>query len=493
MNDTFYQKGGPIFFYDGGEAGLSDGKALGVLGGITQLHASVGLARRYHGIAILWEHRFYGESLPFEIDNMTGKALEGYEAYKYLTNEQALEDTVYFATHFQPPGHTEDLTAKSTPWIWIGGSYAGRRAAMIRQRNPDVFIASWASSAPVQSILYSTAYFNAVQEVMPRNCSADVHTAVSYADRVLAHGSEADATVVKRAIFLSGMANPASNYANTTAPDGLLYWQLGHVLAYPFFASSVTVQSFGYTQALGAFCDRLEMWNPSNFTFDMDSPSSVLVNNTDDLQPTISGVAFTYSEEVAFYAYLHASIQKGISDHAFSPGSRRSALDQWSWPWQLCSEVGQFEISNASYPTNIISSFINASSSEADCHARFSYAPPKPDIGSLSKYGGWQMKPSNVMFTNGAMDPWRSLGVQATTDINPEAPNRPSTTQVPKCNEPPLKYHVFGQVYDNAVHCQDLSKPLSVPANGTTPFDLGMALFEKALDAWLPCFQPAPA
>ena len=58
--------------------------------------------------------------MPFEVDNITGLALAGYDAYKYLTNEQALEDAVFFATHFQPSGYSGNLTSNSTPWIWVG-------------------------------------------------------------------------------------------------------------------------------------------------------------------------------------------------------------------------------------------------------------------------------------------------------------------------------------------------------------------------------------
>jgi hypothetical protein len=32
------------------------------------LSATMRLAKRYKGAAILWEHRFYGESLPFPVD-----------------------------------------------------------------------------------------------------------------------------------------------------------------------------------------------------------------------------------------------------------------------------------------------------------------------------------------------------------------------------------------------------------------------------------------
>ena len=110
------------------------------------------LARTYHGVALLWEHRFYDGSFPFALDNVTGVALDGYETYKYLNDEQALQDVVYLATNFQPPGYEDgSLTASPTPWIVMGGSYPGARAGMIRARNLDVIFASWSSSGVVQA------------------------------------------------------------------------------------------------------------------------------------------------------------------------------------------------------------------------------------------------------------------------------------------------------------------------------------------------------
>lgn len=97
------------------------------------------------------------------------------------------------------------------------------------------------------------------------------------------------------------------------------------------------------------------------------------------------------------------------------------------------------------------------------------------------------MKPSNVMFTNGELDPWRTEGLQADTRINPEALNRKTTTVVPKCNEPPPGNDVFGIVYPGQVHVSDLSRKAR---NATdSPVNIGLALFGKALDAWLPCFE----
>ena len=222
----------------------------------------------------------------------------------------------------------------------------------------------------------------------------------------------------------------------------------------------------------------------------MGSPSSALINSTEDSPVTSAGVAATYGQKAAFYAYLHAVIQKRISDHKSAPGGMSYFQLSHSYDWQICSQFGQSQLSTPNSSANLISSFINASSYETNhCLRLFPYAPSSPDTEALEKYGGWTMRPSNVMFTNGAIDPWRSLSVQATTDINPQALNRRTTSEVPECNTPPPGDTVFGLIYPDTVHVKDLSKSPPYPLKSVTPYDLGLELFEEALDAWLPCFQ----
>ena len=336
MNDTYYEKGSPIFCYDIGEAGLSDPQVASILGG-SRPFAPLELARRYHGIALVWEHRFYGESLPFELNETTGLALAGYDAYKYLNNEQALEDAVYFATHFQPTGYSDEearrLSSPSTPWIWIGASYAGTRAAMLRQRNPDVFLASWSSSGPVQTKLNNSVYYNSIQRSMPTNCSADVHATVTFADDTLTNGSPEEISLLKKAVYIVRAANPKGNltYPNINGPEDLSLWNVAQILAYVFQASFFHFQSFGYTIALGRFCDQLEAWNPSNFTnFTLESSPSVLISNSDDSPITDIGVGATYGRKSAFYAFLYSTIQKSILDHERFPQNPRTASDNAS-------------------------------------------------------------------------------------------------------------------------------------------------------------------
>jgi hypothetical protein len=312
MNDTYYEKGGPIFMYDNGELGIPNSSATGLLDGSELFFSALELAKKYKGIVLEWEHRFFGGSMPFDYNATTGVATAQYDAYKYLTDNQALEDVVYFAKHFQAPGHENDtLTSYSSPWIWIGASYAGYRAAMIRVRNPDVIFTSWSSSGPVETAVDASVYYNQIQQNIPSNCSADVHAAITYADDTLIDGSEENTALIKRAIFLSNTLNPKGDQIYAGALEDMSYWDIANILSYPFQAAFLSFQSFGYRIALEKFCTQLEIYNPSNSTpFTLTSPASVLFNNSLNLPPTSSGIAATFGPKAAFYSYLYAAIQK---------------------------------------------------------------------------------------------------------------------------------------------------------------------------------------
>lgn len=165
VNSRYYKPGGPVFYFDSGEQNAHPlvpyflYEAAGPSSVMT-------LARRFNGLALIFEHRFYGDlhegSFPFAMNATSGMAEAGYEAYKYLDTEQALQDPVYFANHFKPPDletHWSSLHPSSTPWVWLGGSYPGIRGAMMRVRNPDTFYATWASSAPTEAKVDMWTYY----------------------------------------------------------------------------------------------------------------------------------------------------------------------------------------------------------------------------------------------------------------------------------------------------------------------------------------------
>lgn len=213
VNDAYYKPGGPVFYFDTGEQNAAPNvpyflyEAAGPSSVVT-------LARRFNGIALIFEHRFYGGnpggSFPFPM-NSSGRPDAGYEAYKYLNTEQALQDPVYFAHHFEPPGleaYWSLLNPKYTPWIWLGGSYPGIRGAHMRVRNPETFYATWASSAPTQAAVDMWTYYAQAERSMTRNCSADYTHITNWVDSVLINGTIEEQIELKIALYTAVQSSP---------------------------------------------------------------------------------------------------------------------------------------------------------------------------------------------------------------------------------------------------------------------------------------------
>lgn len=83
------------------------------------------------------EHRFYGQSQPFE--DLSNENLQ------YLSAEQALSDIAHFL-NFLTQGQ------RYRPVIVIGGSYPGALSAWFRSRYPHLSVGSWSSSGVVYPI-----------------------------------------------------------------------------------------------------------------------------------------------------------------------------------------------------------------------------------------------------------------------------------------------------------------------------------------------------
>lgn len=57
VNETFYKPGGPVIMFDWGEQGVTDDAVVSYF---DRNASNMALAERYNGLAIIWEHRFYG-------------------------------------------------------------------------------------------------------------------------------------------------------------------------------------------------------------------------------------------------------------------------------------------------------------------------------------------------------------------------------------------------------------------------------------------------
>ncbi|KAH7680249.1 prolyl carboxy peptidase-like protein, partial [Aphelenchoides avenae] len=133
MNTTFYQPGGPIFFYTGNEGGIE--------GFAENTGFMWDIAPEYGAAVVFAEHRFYGKTQPFGDDSYKSVQNLG-----YLSSEQALAD---FAVLIQYLKDERIKGAKKSAVITFGGSYGGMLTAWFRIKYPHIVDGGIAASAPV--------------------------------------------------------------------------------------------------------------------------------------------------------------------------------------------------------------------------------------------------------------------------------------------------------------------------------------------------------
>eukprot|EP00105_Crassostrea_gigas_P020096 XP_011438787.1 PREDICTED: lysosomal Pro-X carboxypeptidase-like [Crassostrea gigas] len=124
--------GGPIFLYTGNE------------GDITLFCNNTGfmwdIAPEFKAMLIFAEHRYYGTSIPYG-----QTAFKDPKKMNFLTSEQALADYAVLIKHIKSsiPGSSQSKV------IAFGGSYGGMLAAWFRMKYPNVVQGSLAASAPI--------------------------------------------------------------------------------------------------------------------------------------------------------------------------------------------------------------------------------------------------------------------------------------------------------------------------------------------------------
>lgn len=158
---------------------------------------------------------------------------------------------------------------------------------------------------------------------------------------------------------------------------------------------------------------------------------------------------------------------------------------------------------------NIESTYFSIAEQQEWCDQLFNnQEPSQPNVTAVNKYGGWNMTPSNVFFSNGECeflvishihvfanslnlcsdDPWRTLSVNSQESNSPQ---RNGSETVPTCNTPLQFPSFFGTTYPQQVHAADIFMTSGSSQGKMDAYAKGVVLFSSALDQWLPCYTAA--
>ncbi|KAL4366791.1 hypothetical protein GQ457_05G013990 [Hibiscus cannabinus] len=351
-------RSGPIFLYCGNE------------GDIDWFAVNTGfvwdIAPRFGAMILFPEHRYYGESMPF------GSREEAYRnatTLSYLTAEQALADFALLITDLK-----KNLSAEGCPVVLFGGSYGGMLAAWMRLKYPHIAVGALASSAPIlqfEDIVPPETFYNIVSNSFKRESSSCFDTIKNSWSALTSEGHK---------------------------DDGLL--QLSKTFRLCRKLKSV--------QALADWLDSaysyLAMVNypyPSNFLMPLPGyPIKELCRKIDG-SPDDSSILERLFNGVSVYYNYTGEVE------CFQLDDDPHGMDGWNW--QACTEMVMPMSSDRN--TSMFPAYDwDYSAFREGCRMDFQVTP-RPrwittefgghDIGHVLKFFG-----SNIIFSNGLLDPW---------------------------------------------------------------------------------------
>ncbi|KAI8626346.1 peptidase S28 [Xylariaceae sp. FL1651] len=403
----FYKPGGPVIVLGGGETDGSDRLPFLQKGIVYQL------AKATNGVGVILEHRYYGSSIPTE--NLSTENL------RFLTTDQALADTAYFAKNVKFEGLEDvDFSPENTAWIAYGGSYAGAFVALLRSLYPDVYWGAISSSGVPEAIWDYWKYYEAAAIYGPPACVQTTQKVTDIIDKIL-------------------IGKKGSKYVN----------QLKSVFGLP----NVTHDA-DFANAINSGISGLQglNWDPTQSSNDFydycDDVSSdeLKYPKTEKLRSSVNELITVagYGDEVAnlstrmlnyigYYAPNAASCKSVDQDECFGTYdtdfyAQDNITQAWRpWPYQYCTQWG-FLQTGSGVPKDqlpLISRTIDLDYTSLICRDAFNITKPA-DVNAINKYGGFGLRYPRLAFVDGEWDPWRAAGVHAIG-----LPARHSTTSEP--------------------------------------------------------------
>ncbi|XP_071449372.1 lysosomal Pro-X carboxypeptidase [Hetaerina americana] len=383
INDTFWDQknNGPIFFYTGNE------------GDIEMFAENTGfmweIAPQFKALVAFAEHRYYGQSLPYGKNSYSDVKHLG-----YLSSSQALADYADLIMYLQ--SNRSEKAGASTkkygmryPVIAFGGSYGGMLAAWFRMKYPYIVDGAIAASAPVLQFTgmvpceafarIITSDFKAVSHV----CSDRIRASWGAIDRV-----SANADGLKWLSSNWSLCSPLQNSQNVSALKDWIAGMITNVamLDYPYPTNFILPLPGNPVMEM---CNKIVTGDIKNKTT-ADQDRALLLNIFSGLQ-----VAFNHT---GTSKCLNVSVQS--SDQLGDEG----------WDFQSCTEMVMPMCSDGDEDMFEPKKW-NLKEENARCQATWG-TEPQPHLAEML-YGGYRgvNAASNIIFSNGLLDPWSSGGV----------------------------------------------------------------------------------
>ncbi|KAI1499539.1 peptidase S28 [Biscogniauxia marginata] len=401
----FYKPGGPVIVLSGGETSGVGRLPFLQKGIVYQLAKATG------GLGVILEHRYYGTSIP--VDDFSTESL------RFLTTDQALADTAYFAKNVKFEGLEDvDLSPETTPWIAYGGSYAGAFVAFLRKLYPDVYWGAISSSGVPQAIWDYWKYFEAAAVYGPPACVETTQKLTHVVDTILL-GKEEYVPQLQEVFGLPNVTHKtdfASVLANGIYGLQSLNWDPAESSdSFFLYCGNVSSDSVLYPATEERRASAEELITVSGYEAELDVLANRLLNFIGYVN--LTSVSSCGSDQDACYSSYNPEFY-----------ARDDVSQSWRlWPYQYCTQWGYLQ-TGSGVPEDklpLISRTIDLEYSTIICRDAFNITKPA-DVDAINKYGGFNISYPRLAFVDGEWDPWRAAGVHAIG-----LPERESTTSEP--------------------------------------------------------------
>ncbi|CRK94664.1 CLUMA_CG008164, isoform A [Clunio marinus] len=359
----------PILFYAGNE------------GDIELFAENTGfiwkIAPKLGALIVFAEHRYYGKSLPF-----------GNESYKdpqhlgYLTSEQALADYADLLKFLNPE--------EERPVIAFGGSYGGMLAAWFRMKYPHLVTGALASSAPVLQF--------------PGVVPCDIFNRILTSVFKVALDRNPDGT--PQSICIDNIKKSWTVLQNYSSNDE------GRKFLNQKFKFCTAMNK---TEDWNTFYDYLQdvlgnlaMANypyPANFLADLPAyPVREFCGQLNKEFPKNEELINAFNEALQIYTNYTQKLTCLDISSAYA-----SNLGSKGWDFQACTEMVMPTCANGTTDMFIPKKWDFKEYSD-NCMKKFKVIPR--EMAAMTQYGGKRMDTaSNIIFSNGLLDPWSGGGV----------------------------------------------------------------------------------